>query len=505
MDPSTGTGLSTARARELLEEVGPNLIPEERPAFWTRLGKKLWAPVPWMLEATVVLEAVLGKWLEAGIIAVVLVFNAALGFVQEGRAQAALRLLRSRLEITARVRRDGEWRLVPAAELVPGDLVHLRVGDFVPADLALVDGDVDIDQSALTGESVPVAKGAGELAYSGSIVVRGEASGEVSATGPRSYFGRTAELVRGAGVGGHLDQVVLRMVRVFIAIDVVIAAAGAAWLAIGGAAVSEILGFSVVLLLASVPVALPAAFALAGALGAQRLAKLGILTSRLTAVQDAATMDVLCADKTGTITENRLAVTQVAARGGFDTADVLRLAAEASDEATQDPIDLAIIHAARTAGAGPARQPEEFVPFDPATKRSEASVLTETGPVRVTKGAPQVIATLAGEAVDPDLDGLAAGGARVLGVAVREDAARWRPAGLIALADPPRPDAATLVERLRGLGVRVVMLTGDSLATARAVAAEVGIEGRGVRAGDIGAGESAQNRAAAVAHTRGPH
>lgn len=484
-------GLSTSRAQELLKEVGPNAISEQRPSALKQLTMKFWAPVPWMLEATVLLEVVLSKWFEAGIIAAVLIFNAALAFVQEGRAQSALQLLRSRLEINARVHRDGGWHLLPACELVPGDLVHVRAGDFVPADLLLSEGEVRIDQSMLTGESATAHKRAGESIYSGSTVVGGEASGEVTATGPRSYFGRTAELVREAGVSGHLNQVVLRMVRAFIIMDLVLAIAGTVWLATGNASISEILSFAVVILLASVPVALPAAFALSGALAAQHLAKLGILTSRLTAVQDAATMDILCTDKTGTITQNRLSVSEITARAQSDRDEVLFLAVAASDEATQDPIDLAIISASQARILAPIRTRLSFVPFDPTTKRAEATFETDTGILRVTKGAPQIIATLCGDEVDPELERLAANGARVLAVAMAHGADPWHQVGLVALADPPRPDAAALIEHLTHLGVRVIMLTGDSLATGKAIAALVGINGPAVRAKDISDSQNA--------------
>ncbi len=449
-----------------------------------RLAGKLWAPVLWMLEATIALELALGKWLDAGIVAAVLVLNAALGLVQEGRAQAALAVLRRRLAVNARVCRDGAWGLRPAAELVPGDMAHVRAGDLVPADLRLCDGAVLVDQSVLTGESVPVERAAGEAIYSGSTVARGEATGEVTATGAGTYFGRTAELVGTSRATDHLAAVVLRMVRVFIAIDLVLAAAGAGYLSAIGSSSRVVLSYTVVLLLASVPVALPAALALAATLGAQHLARLGILTTRLSAVQDAAGMDVLCVDKTGTLTENRLKVAEIVARPPATDTDLLRWAAGACDEATQDPIDLAILRAATDHGL-PAARRAGVVPFDPATKRAEATLHTEYGSVDVTKGAPQVIAELAGEPADPRVEELSAGGARVLAVAVREQDGHWRPVGLLALADPPRPDAATLVRRLTDLGVRVVMLTGDGAATAAAIAAQVGLDGPTVRAPQI--------------------
>ena len=485
-------GLSSARARALLAELGPNSVPEERPSLTARLADSLWAPVPWMLEATIVLELALGKWVDAMIVAAVLTFNAALGFLQQGRARAALELLRHRLAINARTRRDGAWQLVPAVELVDGDLVHIRVGDLAPADLQIDTGNVSVDQSSLTGESVAVDRGSGETVYAASTIARGEATGKVTATGTRTYFGRTAELVRTAGSTDHLGGVVLRMVRVFIVIDLLLAIAATTYLVLRGAAAVDIASFAVVLLLASVPVALPAAFALAGALGAQHLAGRGILTARLASVTGAAEMDVLCVDKTGTITCNQLAVAAITTRPGISEADVLRLAAGASDEATQDPIDLAILRAAADRGVHVDHR-TGFTPFDPATKRSEATLRTDTRSVRVTKGAPQAIAALARQPPDPDVARLGADGARVLAVALTEHGDAWRQVGLLALADAPRPDAAALLASVSELGVSVVMVTGDSAATAAAIAAQVGIAGPIVRADAI-----RDNRAAPI-------
>jgi H+-transporting ATPase len=477
-------GLSSAQAHALLAELGPNTVREERPSLTARLADSLWAPVPWMLEATIVLELVLGKWVDAVIVAAVLVFNAALGFVQQGRARAALELLQHRLAVNARTRRDGAWQLVPAVELVDGDLVHIRVGDLAPADLQIDTGNVLVDQSSLTGESVAVDRGSGETVYAASTIARGEATGKVTATGTRTYFGRTAELVRTAGSTDHLGGVVLRMVRVFIVIDLLLAVAATTYLVVRGDAAVDIASFAVVLLLASVPVALPAAFALAGALGAQHLAGRGILTARLASVTGAAEMDVLCVDKTGTITCNQLAVAAITTRAGISEADVLRLAAGASDEATQDPIDLAILRAAADRGVHVDHR-AGFTPFDPATKRSEATLRTDNRSVRVTKGAPQVIAALAGQPPDPDVACLGADGARVLAVALTEHGDAWRQVGLLALADAPRPDAAALLASVSELGVSVVMVTGDSAVTAAAIAAQVGIAGPVVRADAI--------------------
>ena len=477
-------GLTTVQAQLLLAENGLNSIPDETPSVLARLATGLWAPVPWMLEATVVLELVLGRWLDAAIVGTVLAFNAGLGVAQQQRAAAALALLRQRLAVNARVCRDGAWQQVPAAELVDGDMVHVRVGDLAPADLSIDSGDLLVDQSSLTGESVPVERSRNEAVYAGSTIARGEATGTVTATGTRTFFGRTAQLVGKAQGTDHLAAVVLRMVRVFIVLDVALAIAGTIYLAVRGVGAAEIVSFAVVLLLASVPVALPAAFALAGTLGARHLAGQGILTARLASVSDAAEMDVLCVDKTGTITANHLALGAVATRPGATEVDVLSMAAVASDEATQDPIDLAILRAVEDRGL-PAPVRTGFVPFDPLSKRSEGTLEIGSRTVQVAKGAPQVIAELAHEPIDPRLEDLAASGARVLAVAVLEDSGCWRQLGLLALTDPPRPDAASMVRRLTDLGIRVLMVTGDTAATAATVAGEVGLTGPTLRADDL--------------------
>jgi H+-transporting ATPase len=445
-----------------------------------------------MLEATVVLQLVLGKWVEGAIVFAVLVLNGMIAFAQEGRAQSAADLLRRRLAVRARVLRDGTWGEVAAAELVPGDIIHVRMGDLVPADIRLVDGHLLLDQSALTGESVAVEAQPESTAYSGTTVVHGEATGEVTGTGTRTFFGRTAELVSTAGARPHLEGVVFRVVRAFIALDVVLAVAGTAYLASRHAPFADVVSFAVVLLLASVPVAMPAAFTLAGAMGSQHLSGRGVLTARLSAIQDAAAMDVLCVDKTGTITANRLELAALVARPPTEELELLRLAAEASDEATQDPIDLAILRAARSReGALPLRQREMFVPFEPATKRSEAVIRDGETRIRVVKGAPQVIAQLTGEPSvvasrdSPDLDRLAGAGMRVLAVAAGADDGPLREAGLVGLADPARPDAPELVRTVQRLGIRVVMVTGDTLATGRAVAKFVGIPGAAAPASAI--------------------
>ncbi len=477
--PIDTRGLSAAEARTRLRQYGPNAVPEARPHPWRVLFGKFWSPVPWMLEATVVLQLALGKADEALVIAILLVLNALLSFFQESRANQALALLRQRLSVTARVLRDGRWQPIAAQELVPGDVAHIRLGDLAPADIHLSEGALLLDQSALTGESLPVEAGAGATVYAGSTVRCGEATGEVTATGARTYFGRTAELVRLAKTESHLTQLILRIVRYLVTLDAVLIVALFIYAIVTGMALHDLLPFALILLVASVPVALPATFTLAQAFGAQALARRGVLVTRLSAIEEAAAMDVLASDKTGTLTENRLTVARLTPFAPHDETRLLRLAALACDEATQDPIDLAILEAARARGVL-ANLPErvKFIPFDPATKRTEA-VYRDSGELRVIKGAVRTVAALVPGAPDlsHDMAALAADGYRVLAVAVG-DKTTLRLVGLVALEDPPRADSGALVQRLKALGVRVVMVTGDALTTARAVASRLGLGDR---------------------------
>lgn len=484
--PPPRHGLTTDQAARLLQEVGPNAVREERRHIVRELLRKFWAPVPWMLEATVALELILGKHAEAIVIGALLVFNAALSFAQEGRARGALELLRKRLTVTARVMRDGAWTLIAAEQLVPGDYIHIRMGDIVPADLKIVAGSLAIDQSALTGESMPIEAGRGGVAYAGSTVKRGEADGEVTATGARTYFGKTAELVRAAKTASHLEAIILAIVKYLVALDAVFAAGVAVYAWRAGMPPGETLPFVLILLVASVPAALPATFTLATALGALELAGRGVLATRLSAIEEAAAMDVLCSDKTGTITRNQLTLTRLLPYPPFSEGDLLRIAADASEEATQDPIDLAILSRAHADKVAPPGRRVNFVPFDPATRVSEATVMRMGEQTRALKGAPHTIASrcAAPAGFDADVERLAAGGYRVLAAAQSAEG-EFRVAGLLAIEDPPREDSHSVIERLRELGVRVIMVTGDGPATARAVAAQVGIQGRACAPADI--------------------
>jgi H+-transporting ATPase len=473
------SGLTDEEARHRLEKFGSNAMPDTALQPLRMALEKFWAPVPWMLEAAIALELVLGKYIEAAIIAALLIFNAALGLFQESRAQATLAALKSRLALNASVRRDGVWKTIPAAELVPGDVVKLSLGAVVAADVHVTEGEILLDQSMLTGESVPIEAGAGFQTYAGALVRRGEAVAEVTETGARTKFGRTAELVRTAHVVGSQQKAVLRVVRNLAAFNGVVIVLLVAYAWFLEMSLDEIIPLVLTAVLASIPVALPATFTLAAALGARALAKRGVLPTRLSAVDEAASMDVLCADKTGTLTRNALTVTTVHPMPGFDQAHVLELAALASSDGGQDPVDSAVRAAAASNAVADAPRLIKFAAFDPAKKMSEATATDSTGnPQRIVKGASAVVIGLAqpSPTAAAAANELEAKGFRVLAVAAG-NATPMKLAGLIALSDPPRSDSAALVTELHGLGVRTVMVTGDAPATAAIVAKAVGLDG----------------------------
>ncbi len=485
-DPSGLTsGLTSDEAGARLAKYGPNAMPDTAMRPWRMALAKFWAPVPWMLEAAIILQAVLHEYVEAAVIAGLLVFNAALGFLQEGRAQATLAALKSRLALSAAVRRDGAWKNIPAAELVPGDTVKLSLGGVVAADVKLTEGSVLLDQSMLTGESVPIEAGSGFQTYAGALVRRGEATAIVTATGAHTKFGHTAELVRTAHVESTQQKTVVRVVRNLAIFNGAIIVLLVAYAHARNMPVGEIIPLVLTAVLASIPVALPATFTLAAAIGAKALGRLGVLPTRLSAVDEAATLDVLCSDKTGTLTRNELAITAVRPEPGIDEARLMAMAALASSDGGQDPVDTAIRAAASKNNTGNPPKLTKFVPFDPATKMSEATAVDANGAtLRAVKGAFAAVVKLidpmpAAAATAHELEGK---GFRVLAVAAGTGAgagagAKMQLAGFIALSDPPRSDAAELIKQLRTLGVRTVMVTGDAPATAAIIAKAVGLDG----------------------------
>jgi H+-transporting ATPase len=472
-------GLTSEEARRRLDQVGPNSMPDTSSHPARSAIEKLWAPIPWMLEAAIVLEVVLGKYVEGGIIAVLLVFNAALGFFQEARAQATLAALKKRLAMIASVRRDGGWKNLPAADLVPGDIVKLSLGGVVAADVQLIEGNVLLDQSMLTGESIGTEAGPGFQTFAGALVRRGEAVARVTATGTRTKFGRTAELIRTAHVVSTQQKAVLRVVRNLAMFNGIADhhSGGVCPCPCDAGEGSHPPGFNGG---SGLHTRGAAGHVYAGErLGARALARQGVLPTRLSAVDEAASIDVLCADKTGTLTRNQLTVTVVHPMPGFDDSHVLTMAALASSDGGQDPVDGAIRSAASQKVAANAPKLTRFVPFDPATKMSEATATDPSlGTLRIIKGAFAVVGVLAAPSptASAAANELEAKGFRVLAVAAGPPAA-MQLLGLIALSDPAREDSAALVTELKTLGVRTVMVTGDAPATAAIVAHAVGLDG----------------------------
>jgi len=472
-------GLTTADALDRLKKEGENRIEEtvDHPA--RRAVKKLWAPIPWMLEVVVLIQFGVGEYAEAGVVLLLLLFNAGLGFFQEGRAQATLDALKSRLAMLATARRDGTWKTLKASELVCGDVLNLTLGAIVAADVRIVSGSILLDQSMLTGESLPIDAGPDAQTYAGSLVRRGEAVAIVIATGARTKFGRTAELIRSASVESSQQKAVLNVVRNLLMFNGTVTVALAIYAHFLRLPIAEIVPLIIVALLSSIPVALPSMFTLASAVGARALARRGVLPTRLSAIDEAASIDVLCVDKTGTLTRNTLSVMTVRPMSDFNEEHVLQLAELSSSDAGQDPVDAAIRGAAARIDTKDKPSLLTFTPFDPALKRSESSVRQVDGAIiRIVKGAFSVISELSQpcEGAAEIANELQKKGFRVLAVAAGPEG-QLKMAGLVALSDPPREDSAQLIKELGALGVRTLMVTGDARATAEVVAASVGISG----------------------------
>jgi H+-transporting ATPase len=481
------TGLSSAEVERKLQQYGPNEIPEKKVNPLRKFLGYFWGPIPWMIEAAAVLSIVIQHWEDFGIIFTLLIVNAVVGFLQEHKADNAIELLKKRLAPKALVLRDSTWREIPAKEVVPGDVVRVRLGDIVPADVKLMKGDYLLaDESALTGESLPVEKHVSDVAYSGSIVRQGEMDAYVVATGISSFFGKTTKLVAETKTGSHFQKAVMKIGDYLIALAVIMVSTVFIVALFREANPLEILQFALVLIVAAIPVALPAVLTVTMAIGAIALAKKEAIVSKLVSIEEMAGVDVLCSDKTGTITKNELSVAEAQVFGKFEIDDVLLFGALASREEDRDPIDDAIIAKAKAikavADALGQYNVLDFKPFDPVSKRTEATVENAKGDrFKVSKGAPQIALSLVANEdeiaarVNEIVDAFASKGYRALGVVESDRNGKWQYVGLLAIYDPPREDSAETIKTAQKMGVNVKMVTGDHIAIAKEVSREVNL------------------------------
>ncbi len=475
---SSPDGLSQAEAEKRLTQYGPNEIEEEKTNLFLKFLTYFWGPIPWMIEAAVILSAVARHWPDFFIILLLLLANAGVGFWEEREAGNAIAALKARLAIKARVKRGGKWITPAARELVPGDVIRVRLGDIVPADARLLEGDpVEVDQSALTGESLPATRKPGEAVYSGSIVRQGEIGALVYATGANTYFGKTAQLVQEAHTVSHFQRAVLKIGNYLIILAVALVAVIITVAVLRGDPILTTLQFALVLTVAAIPVAMPTVLSVTMAVGARLLAKKEAIVSRLVAIEELAGVDILCADKTGTLTQNELTLGDPFGVNDVPADQVILAAALASRDDNDDTIDLAVLGGLPDKGALQGYDVVHFQPFDAVHKRTEATVKAADGKTfKVSKGAPQVILELAANAeqvksaVDDAVNGFAARGFRSLGVARAEGDGAWQLVGVLPLFDPPRADAAATVATARQMGVKVKMVTGDALAIAQETA-----------------------------------
>lgn len=484
---SSEKGLDEGEASKRLDEYGPNEIMEKKAHPLIKFLKNFWSPIPWMIEIAAIISAVIKHWEDFIIILALLLLNAVVSFWQEHKADNAIEMLKKKLALNARVLRDRKWKQVKAGELVPGDVIRVKLGDVVPADIKLISGDfLNVDESALTGESLPVEKSPGDMAYSGSVVRQGEMNGLVAATGMNTYFGRTAKLVEEAGTTSHFQKAVIKIGNYLIvfalALVVVILTVGL----IRHEAFMQMFQFALVLMVAAIPAALPAVLSVTMSVGASALTRKKAIVSKLASIEEMAGMDILCSDKTGTITKNELTVAEVVPFGSYTGDQVLLYASLASNADDQDVIDNAIIEKTKTKPELWERtgsyKTKHYQGFDPVSKRTEAVLQgPEDSEVKVAKGAPQIILELTGKSdhldrdVNQHIEDFAHKGYRALGVAMSSSKDHWDYVGLIPLYDPPREDSSRTIKQAEKMGVDVKMVTGDHQAIAQQIAGEVGL------------------------------
>ncbi|ACX72731.1 plasma-membrane proton-efflux P-type ATPase [Methanocaldococcus vulcanius M7] len=480
---SLKTGLSSEEAKRRLEKYGYNEIPEKKVHPLIKFLSYFWNPIAWMIEIAAILSAIIKHWIDFTIIMILLIVNGIIGFWEEHKAENVIEYLKQKMALNARVLRDGKWQVIPAKELVPGDVVRIRIGDIVPADIILVEGDyLVVDESALTGESLPVEKKVGDIAYSGSIVKKGEMTGVVKATGLNTYFGKTVKLVEKAKRVSSYQKMIVKIGNYLMILAIILIGIMVAVELYRGKDLIETAQFALVLAVSAIPAAMPAVLSITMAIGALNLAKKDAIVKKLVAIEELAGVDILCSDKTGTLTKNQLVCGDIIPMNGFTKEDVILYASLASREEDADAIDMAILNEAKKLGLIERLKKykvKKFIPFDPVIKRTEATI-TNDEEFKVSKGAPQVILDLCEadeklrKEVEDIVDKLAESGYRALGVAVYKNG-KWHFVGIIPLYDPPREDAPLAVKKIKELGVIIKMVTGDHIAIAKNIARMLGI------------------------------
>ena len=476
-------GLSADDVHQRLQKYGPNALAEKKVSPILQFLSYFWGPIPWMIEVALVLSAIVKHWADLIIILVLLVFNAVIGFWQEHQASNAVEALKKQLALKARVKRDSQWTEVDAVDLVPGDIIRLRLGDIIPADVKLAEGDyLSVDQSALTGESLPVNKKPGDIAYSGSVAKQGEMEAIVTATGGETYFGKTAKLVSEAKSVSHFQKAVLHIGDYLIYLSLGLAAVLLLVQLFRGSSILSLVQFVLILVVSAIPVAMPAVLSVTMAIGARALAKLKAIVTRLESIEEMAGMDILCSDKTGTLTQNKLTLGEPVLFDAQTPQELILAAALASKAENKDAIDLAVLAGLTDQPTLAEYQQLKFVPFDPVGKRTEASIKDkEAHTFRVTKGAPQVIVALShlGEEdrsrAQQAVDDLATKGYRTLGIARSDNGDTWRFLGILPMFDPPREDSAETIKQAGEHGIQVKMVTGDNTAIAKEIAGQLGL------------------------------
>lgn len=485
------SGLKSAQVLSLHHQYGYNEIPEHKQSKILLWLKQFWGPLPWLLELVAILSFWSGNRIEGIIIILLLVMNSFISLFQRAKTDKSLSQLRQKLQINNRVLRDDEWKMTPTRDLVPGDIVRLRIGDMISADMELLEGSVSVDQSSITGESLPKElDGHGEL-YSGSVLLRGEATAKVVAIGLETKYGVTAQLLETSHPPTHMEKIIFTLIKYQFLFNVALIIFMSLYILFINGKISDILPLIIVLLITSVPVAFPTMFTVSQTFGASQLVRMhnnhGILVRRLAAVQDCASMNVLCTDKTGTLTKNSLTISRIVTYAGYGEDYVIEMAASCSNISDQDPIDKAVIEYAKEKNYKFAK-PKKFIPFDPSTKQTQAVIDINSQEVTIYKGLPEIIFSqshLTNNSYRQDLEKLSSQGYRIIAVSMVKNNAKPEILGLIAFEDPIREDSKPLISELIAHGIEIKMITGDNLETAKSIASQLGFEVRAVSTKDL--------------------